>query len=93
MTGIKISFYALGAVGGVASPAISGDSTVNLTLALVAGGIGGTAVAAWKVARAWYAMEAEVKILRAEVDSLKKSRAAALREKLTELEGRNRDDA
>lgn len=101
MTGIKISLAAVGAVGGVSStitggilaqqPGISGNTPVNLTLALVAGGIGATAVAAWKVSRAWYAMEAEVKVLRAEVDTLKKGRAAELREKLKELEGHRRD--
>lgn len=101
MTGIKISLAAVSAVGGVSStvtggilavtPGIGSDTPVNLTLALVAGGIGGTALAAWKVSRAWYAMESEVRVLRTEVDTLKKGRAAELREKLRELEGHKRD--
>lgn len=67
MTSFKIALAAVGVVGGVTStvtgtivanvPAIGSDTPINLTLALVGGGIAGTAVAAWKVSRAWSAME------------------------------------
>ena len=81
MTGAKIAFSAIGAVGGVSStitggilanvPGLSGDTPVNLTLALVGGGIAGTAIAAWKVSRAWSQIE---------------SKLARVEERLTSLE-------
>lgn len=92
MTGIKIALGAIGAVGGISStitgaivantPSIAPDTPINLTLALVGGGVAATAIAAWKVSRAWSQMESKVAILEAEVASLKKSRSAALLEKL-----------
>lgn len=44
-------------VAAVAPDALSGNTPVQLTLALVAAGVGATAVAAWKVSRAWSQME------------------------------------
>ena len=81
MTGIKVAFSAVGIVLGSATsitgvimanvPALGSDTPVNLTLALVAGGIMATAIAAWKVSRAWYKMEAKVSVLEAELAALK----------------------
>lgn len=102
MTGIKIALSALAAVGGVSSTvtgfifakvplaqvggALSSDTPVQLTLALVAGGITATAVAAWKVSRAWAQMENRLAAIETDLASLKRGRAAQLREKLAKLE-------
>ena len=95
MTGAQIALSAITAVGGsasvvtggiVATTGIGGDTPVNLTLALVAGGITAVAVAAWKVSRAWSMMESKVAVLEAEVNTLKRGRAAELRKTLDELE-------
>lgn len=96
MTGVRIALSAITAVGGIAStvtggimanvPGISGDTPVNLTLALVAGGIGTTAVVAWKVSRAWSKMETDIALLTTEVASLKKSRSAEISAKLRAYE-------
>lgn len=67
--------------------AISSDTPVQLTLALVGGGITATAIAAWKVSRAWAQMEARMAIIETDLASLKRGRAAELREKLAKLEG------
>jgi len=96
MTGLKLVFLAAGAIGGIASTitggivattqtggaAISSDTPVALTFGLVASGVVGTAVAAWKASRVWAGMEADLKTLREKVESLERSRAAELREKL-----------
>lgn len=81
MTGIKVAFASVSMIVGSATsitgaimanvPAIAGDTPVNLTLALVAGGLMATAVAAWKVSRAWYSMEAKVTALEIELAALK----------------------
>lgn len=102
MTGIKIALSAISIVGGVSSTvtgfifanspiatqsgALSSDTPVQLTLALVAGGITATAVAAWKVSRAWAQMENRLAVMEADISSLKRGRAAELRKKLEELE-------
>lgn len=67
MTGLKIALYSVGIVGGSAGsltgiilaqvPAISPETPLNLTFALVAGGLATTATLAWKVSRAWSKME------------------------------------
>lgn len=96
MTGIKVALYSVGMlVGGATSitgaimanvPAIGGDTPVNLTLALVAGGLMATAALAWKVSRAWYMMEAKVLTLETEVAGLRKSRSAGIAAKLKAYE-------
>lgn len=96
MTGVKIALAAIGAVGGISStitgsivantPALSGGTPVNLTLALVGGGIAGTAIAAWKVSRAWSQMESKVAVLESKISSLERSRSATIHEKLKKLE-------
>lgn len=73
MTGVKIALSAIGALGGVATtitggivavvPGISGETPINLTLAFVAGGIGTTAVIAWKVSRAWSQLENRLNLI------------------------------
>lgn len=108
MTGIKIALSALGAIGGISSTvtgfifakvplaqsgALSSETPVQLTLALVAGGITATAVAAWKVSRAWAQVEARMATMEADIASLKRGRAAQLREKLAKLEQEGGEDA
>lgn len=85
MTGIKVALSCIGMVassaasitGGIMAnvPAISGDTPVNLTFALIAAGITTTAVLAWKVSRAWSQME---------------TRAARAEERLNALENKPR---
>lgn len=96
MTGIKVAVSTVGMVLGSATsitgaimanvPAIGGDTPVNLTLALVAGGLMTTAALAWKVSRSWYMMEAKVLALETEVASLRKSRSAGIAAKLRAYE-------
>ena len=50
--------------------ALSGNTPVQLTLALVAAGVGATAVAAWKVSRAWSQMETRMARLEEQINRL-----------------------
>ena len=96
MTGIKVGLAAIGTVGGISSavtggivantPSLSNETPVSLTLGLVFLGIAATASAAWKVSRAWSKIENKIAVLETEVASLRKSRAAAFREKLEQME-------
>lgn len=82
MTGIKVALSCVGIVTGGASaltgtifanvPGISPETPVNLTFALVLGGIATTATLAWKVSRAWSKMETKVEGLQLEIKHLRK---------------------
>lgn len=87
MTTMKITLAIFSGIGGVASlttssivanlpaltppSAISNETTVSLTLGLVFIGISGTATAAWKLSRAWSALENKATLLERELGDIK----------------------
>lgn len=97
MTSIKVAISVVGIIGGVSSastgilattiPSISNETPISLTLGLVFVGVATIASAAWKISRAWAQMEAKLEKHAEEIESLKRTRSAQLRERL-EREGR-----
>ena len=83
MTGIKVALYSIGILSGSASaltgtifanvPGLGPDTPINLTFALVSGGLITTATLAWKVSRAWSKMESQMQSLQDRLKHLEKS--------------------
>lgn len=84
MTGIKVALSAVGILGGGSSaitgiivaqaPALTPDTQVNVTLALVGTGLATVAVLSWKVSRAWSKLENTISRLDERIAAVERNR-------------------